>query len=103
MQSDDAPSVRRGETLAAVLRPLDLVDDGNGEVLAADQALALPVFDQAIAAQTEFAGAGAGLDRRWRRDGRPIEVSGLADLVECQRRRLGGRRHGPGLLHVFEM
>src|SRR5437660_61903 len=40
-----------------MLRPFDLIEDGDREVLAADGALALVVLDQVIEAEAEFAGA----------------------------------------------
>jgi hypothetical protein len=53
-----------------MLRLLDLVDYGDGEILAADPALTLGVLEQAVAAEAELAGARPGLDRGRRRDRR---------------------------------
>src|ERR1044072_8098196 len=69
--------VSRREALADVPGLLDLVHDGDGEVLAADLALALVVLEQVVAAQAELAGALAGLNRGGRRDRRPVEVGDL--------------------------
>src|SRR6266550_9454935 len=78
--------IRRREALADVLGLLELVEDGDGEVLAADQALALGVLEQVILAEAELAGALAGLDRGGGRDCRPVEIGRRLDLLESQRR-----------------
>src|ERR1700759_2580079 len=56
-------SVAHREPLLDVLGLLDLVDDGDGEVLAADAALAFGVHDQLVEPALELAGALAGGDR----------------------------------------
>src|SRR5258708_8136195 len=61
-------SVAHREPLAHVLCLLDLVDDGDREILAADAALALGVLDQLVETAAELAGALAGRDRGRRRD-----------------------------------
>src|SRR5260370_24375203 len=96
-------SVAHREALADVLGLLDLIDDGDGEILAADAALALGILDQLVEAAAELAGALAGRDRGRRRDGRPVEVVDLLDfLVGLQRRQRGRRLHAL-LRHVVVM
>ena len=63
-------SVPDREALAGVLGLLDLVDDGDREILAADAALAFGIHDELVEAQAELAGALAGRDRRRRRASR---------------------------------
>src|SRR5436190_7540456 len=101
-----APSkrlIRRREALADVLGLLELVEDRDGEVLAADQALALGVLEQVILAEAELAGALARLDRGGGRDRRPVEIGRRLDLLESQRRGLGGWRLDALLRHVIQM
>src|SRR5258708_15489767 len=93
-------SVAHREALFDVLGLLDLVDDGDGEILAADAALALGVLDQLVEAAAELAGALAGRDRGRRRDRRPVEVVDLLDLLVGLQRRQGGRRLDALLRHV---
>ena len=82
---------------------LDLVEDGDREVLPADEAVALAVLDQAIKAEAELGRPLAGLDRGGGRDRRPIEVAHLADRLQCHRGRLRGRRLHALFRHVVEM
>src|SRR5476649_897990 len=96
-------SVRRREAAADVLRLFHLVEDGDGKVLAADQAYALVVFDQLVEAEAELPSPGAGLDRGCRRDRRPVEVGHLLDRLQRQRRGLGGRRLHALFGHVLEV
>src|SRR6266404_1829620 len=96
-------SISRGEALAHVLGFLDLVDDGDGEVLAADAALAFGILDQAVEAETELAGALAGRNRGGRRDRRPVEIVDLADLVVGFQRRQRRRRLHALLGHEVEV
>jgi len=56
----------------------DFVEDGDGEILAADQALALVVLEQMIATQAELAGAFAGLNMMYGAvAGRTREIAAL--------------------------
>src|SRR6202035_4156657 len=87
-------SVAHREPLLDVLGLLDLVDDGDREILAADAALALGILDQLVEAAAELAGPLAGRDRGRRRDRRPVEIVDLLDfLVGLQRRQRGRRLH----------
>src|SRR5258708_13444919 len=89
-------SISRGEALAHVLGFLDLVDDGDGEVLAADAALAFGILDQAVEAETELAGALAGRNRGGPRERPPAENLALAGLlVGFQRPHLARRPPRP--------
>src|SRR5437763_17041782 len=84
--------IRRREALADVLGLLELVEDRDGEVLAANQALALGVLEQVILAEAGLARAFAGLDRGGGRNSPPVEIGRRLDLLERPRRGLGGRR-----------
>src|ERR1700733_5656376 len=87
-------SVPDREPLLHVLGLLDLVDDGDREIFAADAALALGILYELVEAAAELAGALAGRDRGRRRDRRPVEVVDLQDLlVGLQRRQRGRRLH----------
>src|SRR5258707_5964818 len=96
-------SVPHREALAGVLGLLDLVDDGDREILAADAALALGILDQLVETAAELAGALPGRDRGRRRDGRPVEVLDLLDLLVSLQRRQSGRRLHALLRHVVVM
>src|SRR5689334_1579976 len=101
--STECALVRRRESPVNVLRLLELVEDRDGEVLAADAALALGVLDEVIETQSELARALARLDRGGRGDGGPVEVGCLLHLVEGERSGLGGRRLDALLGHVLEV
>src|SRR5258707_10483452 len=101
--SGDAASVAHREPLAGVLGLLDLVDDGDREILAADAALALGILDQLVETAAELAGTLPGRDRGRRRDRRPVEVLDLLDLLVGLQRRQGGRRLHALLRHVVVM
>src|ERR1700730_17108512 len=64
-------SVAHREALADVLGLLDLVDDGDREILAADAALALGILDQLVETAAALAGALTRRGRSRRRHGRP--------------------------------
>jgi hypothetical protein len=95
--------VRGREPLAYMLRLLEFVEDGDGEILAADLALALGILDQVIEAEPELARPLAWLDRGGGRDCGPVEVGRLLHLVEGERGGLGGRRLDAFLGHVLEV
>src|SRR5215468_9114807 len=87
-------SIGGGEPLADVPGLFDLVEDGDGEVLAADAALAFGILHELVETEAEFAGPLAGRDRGGRRDGRPVEIVDRANLVVgLERRQRGGRLH----------
>ena len=59
----------------------EFVDEGDGVVFGGDGAVSLFVGDEGGGAETEFAGALAGLDESWRREIGPQKI-GLAEEFE---------------------
>src|SRR5882672_9423585 len=75
-------SVTHGEPHAAVLRLLDLVEQGDRIILVADMALALGVGEQVVLAEPEIAGSLARAEEDRRRQEGPVERLLLLDAGE---------------------
>src|SRR5215208_4346527 len=73
-------SIRHPHAPAEVAALLELVHEGDGVVFHRDQAVALVVGDELVAARAVLAASPSGLDHRGGADERPVEP--LAVLAE---------------------